>query len=68
MSNARTIENIKVFELFPYSETTGKQQYDHPDFLEIIEKLKVYEGIKYGAYRIAFKIYELQKQLKGTYF
>lgn len=52
-------------KLFCFSEVTGKQQYEHPEFRKIMESLEEYDGIKYNAYRVAFKIYALQKHLRG---
>ncbi|VVC96672.1 unnamed protein product [Leptidea sinapis] len=46
------------------NQHSGKQDYDHPHFKEIIESLKVYDGIKYIAYKIALKIFALQKELR----
>lgn len=50
---------------FVCSEVSAKQQYDHPEFRKIMESLEEYDGIKYNAYRVAFKIYALQKHLRG---
>lgn len=55
----------KLFKNFCFSEATGKQEYDHPEFRKIMESLEEYDGIKYSAYRVAFKIYALQKHLRG---
>lgn len=48
-----------------YSETTGKEQFDHPYFENIIKSLDEYNGIKHSSYRIAFKIFALQRELRG---
>lgn len=61
------VRKFIVETFYIYSETTGKEQYDHPEFLKIIETLKAYDGIKYSAYRVAFKSFALQKELKGRY-
>lgn len=50
---------------FFYSEKTGAEQFDHPHFQKIIESLEEYNGIKHSSYRIAFKIFALQKELRG---
>ncbi|KAH9635871.1 hypothetical protein HF086_002431 [Spodoptera exigua] len=55
------IEYVKLSQL---NEVSGKQQYDHPEFRKIMESLEEYDGIKYNAYRVAFKIYALQKNLR----
>ncbi|KAJ0173963.1 hypothetical protein K1T71_010109 [Dendrolimus kikuchii] len=51
---------------YPYyvDEITGNQQYDHPEFRKIMESLEEYDGIKYSTYRVAFKIFSLQKHLR----
>ncbi|CAK1553054.1 unnamed protein product [Leptosia nina] len=46
------------------SETSGKQDFNHPKFKDIVILLDEYNGIKYTAYKVAFKIFVLQKQLK----
>lgn len=53
-----------VLHLF-YSETTGKEQFDHPRFENIIKSLEEYNGIVHSSYRIAFKIFALQRELRG---
>ncbi|XP_050682595.1 dystrophin-like isoform X2 [Leptidea sinapis] len=59
----RKIENEAGYPCY-IDQHSGKQDYDHPNFKEIIESLKVYDGIKYFAYKIALKIFALQKELR----
>ncbi|XP_059059649.1 dystrophin-related protein 2-like [Achroia grisella] len=64
MSNItwKKIENEGGYPCY-VDETSGSQQYDHPEFQKIMEALKEYDDIKYSAYKIAFKIFSLQKHL-----
>ncbi|CAB3242422.1 unnamed protein product [Arctia plantaginis] len=62
-NNWKKVENEAGYPCYIY-DATGKQQYDHPEFRKIMELLEEYDGIKYSAYRIAFKIYALQKHLR----
>ncbi|CAG9795534.1 unnamed protein product [Diatraea saccharalis] len=63
LENWRKVENEVGYPCY-INETSGKQQYDHPQFLKILESFEDYEGIKYSVYRIAFKVTALQKHLK----
>ncbi|XP_053615054.1 dystrophin-like [Plodia interpunctella] len=63
LNNWKKLENEAGYPYY-VDETTGKQQYDHPQFEKIMESLTEYDDIKYSAYRIAFKIYALQTQLE----
>lgn len=54
-----------IFTFLNFSETSGKQSYDHPQFSKIMDSLEEYNEIKYSAYRIAFKIFALQRHLQG---
>lgn len=40
-----------------------KTQWDHPEMVQMIEKLALYNDIKYAAYRTAAKLIFLQKEL-----
>ncbi|KAM3956685.1 uncharacterized protein ACR2FA_009335 [Aphomia sociella] len=62
LKNWKKIENEAGYPCY-VEEATGKQQYDHPQFEKIIGGLTEYDGIKYSAYKIAFKIFSLQKHL-----
>lgn len=62
-NNWQKVENEAGYPCYIY-DVNGTQQYDHPEFKKIVESLEEYDGIKYSAYRIAFKIYALQKQLR----
>ncbi|XP_075980911.1 dystrophin-related protein 2-like [Anticarsia gemmatalis] len=62
-STWKKVENEAGYPCYIYV-ATGKQEYDHPEFKKIMELLEEYDGIKYSAYRIAFKIYALQKHLR----
>ncbi|KAJ8717431.1 hypothetical protein PYW08_005830 [Mythimna loreyi] len=59
----KKVENEAGYPCY-IDEATGKHQYDHPEFKKIMESLEEYDGIKYNAYRVAFKIYALQKHLR----
>ncbi|KAF9422326.1 hypothetical protein HW555_001916 [Spodoptera exigua] len=61
--NWKKVENEAGYPCY-IDEVSGKQQYDHPEFRKIMESLEEYDGIKYNAYRVAFKIYALQKHLR----
>ncbi|CAH0713132.1 unnamed protein product, partial [Brenthis ino] len=45
-------------------ESTGEQSYDHPKFCKILNTLGEYDDIRYSAYRIAFKVFALQRSLQ----
>ncbi|CAH0590066.1 unnamed protein product [Chrysodeixis includens] len=59
----KKVENESGYPTY-IDEVTGKQQYDHPEFKKILEALEEHDAIKYSAYRVAFKIYTLQKHLR----
>ncbi|XP_026763351.1 dystrophin-like [Galleria mellonella] len=61
-NNWKKIENEGGYPCY-VDETSGNRQYDHPEFQKIMEALTEYDGIKYSAYKIAFKIFSLQKYL-----
>ncbi|XP_063626484.1 dystrophin [Cydia splendana] len=63
LSGFRKIENEAGYPCY-IDESTGRQQNDHPEFCKIMESLEEYNGIKYSAYRIAFKMFALQRQLR----
>ncbi|XP_041984755.1 dystrophin-like [Aricia agestis] len=63
MNSWKKVENESGYPYY-IDEVTGKESYDHPHFRKIMKSLESYEDIKYSAYRIAFKIYALQKSLK----
>ncbi|KAJ8718087.1 hypothetical protein PYW07_006017 [Mythimna separata] len=63
LNSWKKVENEAGYPCY-IDEATGKQQYDHPEFKKIMESLEEYDGIKYNAYRVAFKIYALQKHLR----
>lgn len=62
-NNWKKVENEAGYPCYIY-DTTGREHYDHPEFKKIMDSLEEYDGIKYSAYRIAFKIYALQKHLR----
>ncbi|CAH2089782.1 unnamed protein product [Euphydryas editha] len=59
----KKIENDAGYPCY-IDETNGNQSYDHPQFSKIMESLEEYNEIKYSAYRIAFKIFALQRNLQ----
>ncbi|XP_045777553.1 dystrophin-1-like [Maniola jurtina] len=59
----KKVENEAGYPCY-IDETNGKQHYDHPQFSRILKTLEEYNDIKYSAYRIAFKLFALQKNLK----
>ncbi|CAH2042641.1 unnamed protein product, partial [Iphiclides podalirius] len=59
----KKIENEAGYPCY-IDETNGKQDYDHPHFRAITKTLDEYNDIKYSVYRIAFKVFGLQTQLK----
>ncbi|XP_022816512.1 dystrophin-like [Spodoptera litura] len=59
----KKVENEAGYPCY-IDEVSSKQQYDHPEFQKIMESLEEYDGIKYNAYRVAFKIYDFQKHLR----
>ncbi|XP_049876859.1 uncharacterized protein LOC126374330 isoform X2 [Pectinophora gossypiella] len=61
--NWRKVENEAGYPCY-IDESTGNQQNDHPEYQKIMESLEEYNGIKYSAYRIAFKIFALQRHLR----
>ncbi|KAF9794319.1 hypothetical protein SFRURICE_019042, partial [Spodoptera frugiperda] len=61
----KKVENEAGYPCY-IDEVSAKQQYDHPEFRKIMESLEEYDGIKYNAYRVAFKIYALQKHLRES--
>ncbi|XP_063386213.1 dystrophin-like [Cydia fagiglandana] len=63
LTGFRKIENEAGYPCY-IDEATGRQQNDHPEFCKIMESLEEYNGIKYSAYRIAFKVFALQRQLR----
>ncbi|XP_063366788.1 dystrophin [Cydia amplana] len=63
LNGFRKIENEAGYPCY-IDEATGRQQNDHPEFCKIMESLEEYNGIKYSAYRIAFKVFALQRQLR----
>ncbi|PZC83054.1 hypothetical protein B5X24_HaOG208527 [Helicoverpa armigera] len=63
VNNWKKVENEAGYPCY-IDEAAGKQQYDHPEFRKIMESLQEYDGIKQGTYRVAFKIYSLQKHLR----
>ncbi|RVE46221.1 hypothetical protein evm_009111 [Chilo suppressalis] len=63
LTNWRKVENEVGYPCY-IEDTTGKQQYDHPQFLKILQSLEDFGGIQYNVYKIAFKMTGLQKQLR----
>ncbi|XP_045501544.1 dystrophin-like [Colias croceus] len=61
--NWRKTENEAGYPCY-IDEESGKQDFNHPNFNAIEKLLEEHDGIKYSAYKIAFKIFVLQKQLK----
>ncbi|XP_026495474.1 dystrophin-like [Vanessa tameamea] len=59
----KKVENEAGYPCY-IDETSGKQSYDHPQFLKIMGTLEEYNDIKYSAYRIAFKLFALQRNLQ----
>ncbi|XP_026320706.1 dystrophin [Hyposmocoma kahamanoa] len=59
----KKVENDEGYPCYVH-ETTGKEQFDHPHFEKIIKSLEEYNGIKHSSYRIAFKIFALQRELR----
>ncbi|KAI5642957.1 EF hand domain-containing protein [Phthorimaea operculella] len=59
----RKVENEAGYPCY-IDEATGKQQSSHPEFLKIMESLEQYDGIKYSAYRTAFKLFALQRHFR----
>ncbi|XP_013163231.1 PREDICTED: uncharacterized protein LOC106114529 [Papilio xuthus] len=63
MSKYNKIETEAGYPCY-IDNTNNQQYYDHPHFRVILKSLEKYNEIKYSAYRIAFKVFELQKHLK----
>ncbi|KAG6454853.1 hypothetical protein O3G_MSEX008907 [Manduca sexta] len=63
VKNWKKVENEAGYPCY-VDELSGKQQYDHPEFCKIAESLKEYDGMRYSVYRIAFKVYALQRHLQ----
>ncbi|GBP27259.1 hypothetical protein EVAR_77273_1 [Eumeta japonica] len=59
----KKIENEAGYPCY-LGENSKKESFDHPKFQRITESLQEYNAIKYSAYRVAFKIHALQKELK----
>ncbi|CAG9563774.1 unnamed protein product [Danaus chrysippus] len=59
----KKVENEAGYPCY-IDEASGKQSYNHPQFNKILKTLDEYNDIKYSAYRIAFKIFALQRSLK----
>ncbi|XP_050352163.1 dystrophin-like [Nymphalis io] len=59
----KKVENEAGYPCY-IDESSGKQCYDHPQFTKIMGTLEEYNEIKYSAYRIAFKIFALQRNLQ----
>ncbi|XP_023947768.2 dystrophin [Bicyclus anynana] len=59
----KKVENEAGYPCY-IDEINGKQHYDHPQFSEILKTLEEYNDMKYSAYRVAFKVFALQKSLK----
>ncbi|XP_039758913.1 dystrophin-like [Pararge aegeria] len=59
----KKVENEEGYPCY-IDETNGKQYFDHPRFSKILKTLEEFNDMKYSAYRIAFKLFALQKSLK----
>ncbi|XP_023235300.1 dystrophin-like [Centruroides sculpturatus] len=58
-------EKIKVSEDSPnFKYSTNIIQWDHPEYIRIIQELESFNEIKYAAYRTAMKLRHIQKMLK----
>ncbi|XP_068620266.1 dystrotelin-like isoform X2 [Battus philenor] len=65
-NNWKKTENEAGYPCY-IDESNGKQDYDHPNFRLILKSLNEYNEIKYSVYRFAFKVFGLQKHLKGVF-
>ncbi|CAK1584806.1 unnamed protein product [Parnassius mnemosyne] len=59
----KKIENESGYPCY-INETNGKQDYDHPHFRIILKSSEEYNEIKYSTYRIAYKVFALQRNFK----
>ncbi|CAG5030032.1 unnamed protein product [Parnassius apollo] len=59
----KKIENESGYPCY-IDETNGKQDYDHPHFRILLKCSEEYNEVKYSTYRIAFKVFALQRHLK----
>ncbi|XP_045527256.1 dystrophin-like [Pieris brassicae] len=61
--NWRKVENEDGYPCY-IEEISGEKDLNHPRFKKIVCLLDEYEDIKYSAYKVAFKIFTLQRNLK----